>query len=228
MTVLLVITGFIILVSSLFFIYSKTQLYIGLCPPENDNREAVQSIISGIFILALSLVLSIFKLTFILLALVGLYIILSGTRVIRKLSKKQPVLELVKDIRTGLLFNVLGLFLIVIVLAAGREPAEPGKPVVKETKAAKEVKPAKEVKTEEVVKKEKPASDTKTVRRMGYVRSGPSKRDRIVGVSIKGEKVKVLESENGYYRVKGEYLKGKTGREGKEDGKFWIGGGLLE
>ena len=45
--------------------HSYISLAPGEAPPEKENNEAVQSIISGLFILALSLVLSAFKLVFI-------------------------------------------------------------------------------------------------------------------------------------------------------------------
>jgi uncharacterized protein YgiM (DUF1202 family) len=232
MIVLLIITSYIILVSSLVFMYGKTHSYINLAPgeapPEKENNEAVQSVISGLFILALSLVLSAFKLVFILLSLAGLLLILSGTRAVRRLSDQKTVLDHVKDIRVGLLFNVLGLFLVTLVLVSGpaEKAAAPVQAPAKEPEKKAEVKVKEPVK--EPAKEKKSLEKTMTVKRMGYVRGGSSRRDPIIGVSVKGEKVKVLGAEEGYYYVKGDYIMGKDGRGGKTDGKFWIGGGLLE
>ena len=56
MIILLIITSYVILVSSLVFMYGKTHSYINLAPgeapPEKENNEAVQSVISGLFVLA--------------------------------------------------------------------------------------------------------------------------------------------------------------------------------
>jgi len=65
------------------------------------------------------------------------------------------------------------------------------------------------------------------IKRMGYVRSGPSRSYRILGVSIANKRVTILKEDDAYYRVSGEYRKGVDGKGGRASGVFWIGSKLV-
>jgi hypothetical protein len=208
-------------------------------PRDKAFSEALQSLATGLQIMLVSLILVFIHLPLLFIALLAMAIIFSGMRALRSSLGQSAVRELSKDVRFGMLIFVFGMFLVALAAVPGKrndKGARPGPPVPPDTTqvappetTAASVQPVDTVaRAPEPPPKQPEEAETCTVVKVGYVRSGPSRSHRIIGLSIAGSEAKVLSHESDYYEVSGRYTEGRSGKGPVKKGTYWIGEILVE
>jgi hypothetical protein len=177
--------------------------------PRQESREAFQSVVAGVLILPVAVLLSFFKLPLVFTAVLGLFLMVSGLLALKKRPRLKSSGRLIQDAFLGI--GVFAFCLLIFALDLVQRPRE-----------QTNVEVQSKIETQRANRKHRKVTVS------GYVRRGPSSKDRIQGYSIPGKTVKVLKYRSGFYYVEGEYRpKGRRNPKSRR-GRFWIGGQLLD
>ncbi len=248
MQTVLTVSGFVLLLAGLWYLYLRVQSLVDTArqSPGGGGKtgEALQSMVAGLQILLVSLVLALIHLPLLYTALLAMAIMYSATRVLRHSLEESVIRELSKDLRFGILVYAFGMFLMTLSAVPGVDrtgPATAAASTPPDTALVVQQTPPPESSAAVVtrvdtvskapeqaqVPAETDTPRTCTVRKMGYVRTGPSRGNRIKGLSVAGSEARILKQEGEYYEVSGKYLEGKSGKGPVREGTYWIGEVLL-